>query len=242
MLYSSIKNDRVKNLKKLSNKKYRDEVGLFIVEGDHLVREAYKSGCLKEIYILEGKDIDIDVNKNYVTSDVMKYISNLDSYPIVIGVCRKIDGSCIKGDKILLLDNIQDPGNLGTIIRSALAFNVDTLVLSNDTVDLYNEKVIRATQGMIFRLNIIRCDLLEVIGDLKEDNYHIYTTNVNYGNSLKDIERCKKIAIIMGNEGMGVKEELSLLADSYLYIDMNKNCESLNVAIATSIILYELDK
>ena len=143
----------------------------------------------------------------------------------------------------MILEDIQDPGNLGTIIRSSVAFNVDTLVLSSNTVDLYNPKVIRATQGMIFKLNIIiENNLEELIKNLKQNNYTIYTTNVKNGNSLKTIEKKDKLAIIMGNEGNGVSDKLNLLADEYLYIDMNKNCESLNVAVATSIILYELDK
>jgi len=139
-----------------------------------------------------------------------------------------------------MLDDIQDPGNLGAIIRSAVAFNIDTIILSNNTVDLYNSKVIRSTQGMMFKLNIIRTDLKEMIKELKEKNYHILATNVTNGKNIKELEKTEKLCIIMGNEGNGVSQELLNMSDEYIYIKMNEECESLNVAVATSIILYEL--
>ena len=138
------------------------------------------------------------------------------------------------------MDNVQDPGNLGTIIRSSVAFNVDTIILSNTTVDLYNSKVIRASQGMIFDANIVIGDLKELLGNL--ENYTIYGTRVDGGKELKTISKEEKQIIIMGNEGKGVSKEILDMCDEYLYINMNNNCESLNVAVATSIILYELDK
>ena len=184
----------------------------------------------------------MDVRTSYVTCDVMRYISNLDSPSGIIGVCRK--RNCVlSGDRVVILDDVQDPGNLGTIIRSCVAFNVDTLVLSEGCVDLYNSKVIRATQGMLFKLNIVVVsDILDFVNGLKDENYRIYSTRVNGGNSLKSIEKCSRFAIIMGNEGNGVRDSLMDLADSYIYIDMNPSCESLNVGCATSIILYELDR
>ena len=239
MLYSSVHNEKIKELKKLKEKKYRDQLGKFIVEGDHLIKEADKLGLLECAYILDGKDIDINAPKNYVTKEVLKYITDLDT-PTMIGVAKKITKDSI-GNRIVILDNIQDPGNLGTIIRSAVAFNADTIVLSNDTVDLYNDKVLRATQGMIFKINIVRKDIIPFIQSIKDD-YYIYGTKVNGGNSLKKIEKKNKFAIIMGNEGNGMSNTLDELCDSFIYIDMNKECESLNVGVATSIILYELDK
>ena len=239
MLYSSVHNDKIKELKKLKEKKYRDQLGKFIIEGDHLIKEAYKEGILESVYILEGKELDLDIDKNYVTKEVLKYITDLDT-PTMIGVAKKITKDII-GDRIVVLDNIQDPGNLGTIIRSAVAFNADTIVLSNNSVDLYNDKVLRATQGMIFKINIVRKDIIPFVKSIKSTHY-IYGTKVNGGNSLKKIEKKKLFAIIMGNEGNGMSSELDELCDSFIYIDMNPLCESLNVGVATSIILYELDK
>ena len=242
MLYSSINNEKIKNIKKLNTKKYRDEKNLYLVEGEHLVKEAYENNVLEELILLENTNINLDIKTSYVTKNVLNFISNLDTPNGILGICKKKENT-LKGNKIVILEDIQDPGNLGTIIRSSVAFNVDTLVLSSNTVDLYNPKVIRATQGMLFKLNIIiENDLENLIKNLKQNNYTIYTTNVKNGNSLKTIEKKDKVAIIMGNEGSGVSDKLNSLADKYLYIDMNKNCESLNVAVATSIILYELDK
>lgn len=242
MLYSSIDNKKIKDVKKLNIKKYRDKTNLFLVEGEHLVTEAYKTGHLKELLLEQGKDFKLDVETNYVTTNVLKYITNLDTPQSILGICTKEEATTIKGNRLLILDDIQDPGNLGTIIRSAVAFNIDTLILSNSTVDLYNSKVIRASQGLIFHINIVITNLDDVIPRLKNDGYEILGTKVTNGKSLKSIEKKKKFAIIMGNEGNGVSSRILSLCDEYLYIDMNKNCESLNVGVATSIILYELDK
>ena len=241
MLYTSVENKKIKNIKKLYTKKYRDEFNEFIIEGEHLVQEAYKKGILKELILEEGIDFKLDIETNYVTSSVLKYISELDNPAKIIGICRKTEEKEI-GNKIVILDNIQDPGNLGTIIRSSVAFNIDTIVLSKDCVDLYNTKVLRATQGMIFNINIIEKDIEIFIDDLKIKDYKIYGTKVNGGKSLKSIEKSNKFAIIMGNEGNGVKPNILNKCSDYIYIEMNKNCESLNVGVATSIILYELDK
>ena len=241
MLYSSVDNKKIKNIKKLYTKKYRDELGMFLVEGEHLVKEAYKKGILKELILEENTDFNLDVETSYVTSSVLKYISELTTPSKIMGICTKLKEKEI-GNKVLMLDGVQDPGNLGTIIRSAVAFNIDTIILSNDTVDVYNSKVLRATQGMVFNINIMEKDIENVILDLKKKDYKIYGTKVNGGKSLKSVERCEKFAIIMGNEGNGVKSNILDLCSDYIYIDMNKSCESLNVGVATSIILYELDK
>lgn len=242
MLYTNRNNDKIKNIKKLNQKKYRDKENLFLVEGEHLVLEAYKSGMIKELILEQDTVLPLNVDTIYVTNDIINYISELETPQNIMAVCNKLEEKKSLGNKILVLDNIQDPGNLGTIIRSAVAFNIDTIILSDDTVDLYNPKVVRATQGLMFHINIIRRNLLQIIPELKLNNYKILSTNVNHGKSLKTLEKNSKFAIIMGNEGKGVKEEISDLCDEFLYIDMNESCESLNVGVATSIILYELDK
>ena len=237
MLYSSVENKKIKELKKLHLKKYRDRENMFLVEGEHLVLEAYNAGYLKEIILLEGYNYEMSVTTNYASLNVMKHLSNLDTPSKVIGVCVKKENK-LKGGKILILDGIQDPGNLGTIIRSAVAFNVDTVVLSLDTVDLYSPKVIRATQGMIFKVNVVIGNLIDIIDDLKKNKYKIIGTKVNLSKNLKLLEKLDKFAIIMGNEGNGVRKEILDLCDQHVYIKMNENCESLNVAVATSIILF----
>lgn len=240
MVYTSIDNKKIKEIQKLNQKKYRDETNTFLIEGLHLVEEAYKNGYLKTLILEEHENINLDIETIYVSENVLKYISNLDTPQKVIGICNKLKEKQYKNN-VLLLDNIQDPGNLGTIIRSAVAFNIDTIILSSDTVDLYNPKVIRATQGLIFYTNIIISDLKLIIDELKEKNYKIIGTSVVNGNNVKSLAKSEKFAIIMGNEGNGVKKDILNKCDDFIYIKMNPNCESLNVAVATSIILYELD-
>ncbi|MBR1385944.1 MAG: RNA methyltransferase [Bacilli bacterium] len=243
MLITSLDNDRIKKYIKLKDRKYRKKEKKFIIEGMHLVLEAYKKGIVEELILEKDTVLPINLPTVYVTNEIIHKISEMDSPSNVMALCNIKDSKLI-GDRILMLDGIQDPGNLGTIIRSALAFNVDTIVLSPDTVDLYNSKVIRATQGMMFHINIITRELESVIDELKAKEIPIYGTKVDYGEdvrNLKDKDR-KKYCLIMGNEGNGVREEILDKCDSYFYIDMNEKVESLNVGVATSIILYELNK
>ena len=239
MVISSLDNSKVKEVVKLQNKKYRDETNLFVVETSHLVEEAKKAGLIKELFLFEKEFVDSD-DINYVTADVMKKMSSLESPSNVLAICNKKEEKEINGN-VLILDGVQDPGNLGTIIRSAIAFNIDTVILSNDSVDLYNSKVLRATEGMIFNINIIRRDLNKILPELK-NKYTIYTTNVVNGTRLEDIKVNKPFALIMGSEGNGVKDSIASYADESVYINMNDKCESLNVGVATSIILYEFNK
>lgn len=241
MLITSLENNKIKEIIKLNSSKYRKETSLFVVEGYHLVEEAYKSNLLTEVFILDGKDISYEVEKTYVTESVMKKITSLESYPEVIGICKTKEDNIV-GSHILMLDNIQNPGNLGTIIRSAVAFNIDTIILSEDTVDLYNSKVIRASQGMLFHINIVKADLVNTINNLKENGYKIYSTDVENGIEINKVKNIDKYVIIIGNEGNGVKKEILSMTDEKIYIKMNDKCESLNAGVAASIILYELSR
>lgn len=241
MLYTSKENQKIKDLKKLNDKKYRKEKKQFMIETEHLIEEAYKNNMLKELILLEGTTTNLNVPTSYVDTKVMKYITNLTTPSNMLGIC-KFKKETELGNKILVLDGIQDPGNLGTIIRSAVAFNVDTIVLGENTVDLYNPKVLRASEGMFFNINIINRKLTEFLPDIKKQGYKIIGTKLTDGKNIKTLEKNNKICIIMGNEGSGIQKSIFDLCDEYVYIDMNKSCESLNVSIATSIILYELDK
>lgn len=240
MLISSVENPKIKEYIKLQQKKYRDKSGKFIVEGMHLVLEAYKCGILEEVILEQDEVIPLDAKIVYVTEEVIKKISTLDHPVPILALCKKKEEQEELGSRVLLLDNIQDPGNLGTIIRSAVAFDIDTIVLSEKTVDLYNPKVVRSTQGMLFHTNIIRRNLKEVINELKQKEIPVYGTKVEYGEDARVVRDRKSYALIVGNEGSGVEEELSALCDQNLYIEMNSSVESLNVGVATSILLYEL--
>lgn len=242
MIITSLDNKKIKELSKLKQKKQRDLTNKFIVEGEHLIQEALKANLLEEIIIMEGYDTDIYSNKTFVTKEVMNKLTDLDTPCSMIGICNKKNTNTITGNKILLLDDIQDPGNLGTIIRSGLAFNVDTIILSKNTVDLYNPKVIRSTQGMLFHINIITMDLTEAIEEIHKNNILVYATDVVDGTDVRTLSKNEKekYALVMGNEGNGVSQIVKSLCDKNLYIKMNEKTESLNVAIATSILLYEL--
>ena len=238
-MYSSIQNEKIKSIKKLREKKYRDIEGLFIVEGKNLVMEAYKNNLLKTLIVLDNSSFNLSIETIRVSENVMKYLSELNTPNEIMGICYKKKEENISGN-ILILDNIQDPGNLGTIIRSAVAFSISTIIVSPDTVSIYNSKVLRSTQGLLFDVNIIVRDISGAIDDLKQNGYKIYGTKVDNGKNLKDIDSTNKYAVIMGNEGSGVNKDILDKCDEYTYIPMNEKCESLNVGVATSIILYEM--
>ena len=236
---TSLDNKRIKNLSRLLLKKYRDEEDKFLVEGEHLVEEAFRAGVLLEVVQTDDYDGSFDVETTYVTYDVIRKLSNTQNPQKVIGVCKKIEEKEI-GKKVVILEDLQDPGNLGTIIRSSVAFNVDTIVVSDKTVDIYNDKVLRSSEGMLFHINIVKRDIDTFIDELHEEGYQVYGTKVDGGTNLKEVIKYENMAIIMGNEGAGVKESTLNKCDKYIYIPMSSNCESLNVGVATSIIIYEL--
>ena len=244
MILTSLENDKVKALVRLQQKKYRDETGTYLVEGEHLVEEAYKHGSILQVIALENMPISYDCDILYVTEEILKKISSLENPPSMMALCKKEENHEIVGDKILLLDGIQDPGNLGTMIRSSLAFGVQTIILSPNCVDLYNPKVIRGTQGMMFHIPIIVMDTKDAITYMKQHHIPVYGTNVVNGveaSSLTSSEK-EKYCLIMGNEGSGLSDEVFALCDRNLYIPMNEQVESLNVGVACSILLYELGR
>lgn len=238
MLITSVNNDRIKELVKLKDKKYRDINNLFFIEGKDIVDEAYKNSLIKELYVLEGTEVSMDIPFTYVSCEVMKKISDMESISEYYAVCYKKRDLDI-GNRIIILDNIQDPGNLGTIIRSAVAFNFDTVVISKDTVDLYNPKVVRSTKGMLFNINVIVRDLGQFINELED--YTIYGTDVVNGNNIKDESIPSRIVLVIGNEGRGISDNIKKLCNRYIYIDMNNKCESLNASVAASILMYEVN-
>ncbi len=243
MVITSLDNEKVKYYYKLQKKKYRDINSEFMVEGEHLVLEAYKAGVLKEVLLEEGDVLPINTEQIEVTKDILKKISTLNSPPKMIGLCKKTIDTTI-GKRILIIDEVQDPGNMGTIIRSAVAFNIDTIIIGDNTVDVYSPKVVRATQGMIFHVPIVFYSIDKLIPILKKLKIPVFATNVKYGEEVKNLsyEERKTFALIIGNEGNGVNPKYLENSDKFIYIPMNDVVESLNVAVATSIILYEMDK
>ena len=241
MIITSLENNKIKNYLKLKQKKYREEEKLFLVEGEHLVEEAIKKDLLFDLLVVENYDCKIEFPYTIVSNTIMKKLSDMESIPKVIGIVKIKEEKRKFGNRILILDDIQDPGNLGTIIRSSVAFSVSDIILGMGCVDLYNDKVIRSSQGMIFHINVVRGDLKEILLELKNDGYLILGTNVKDGEDVSTIIT-SKYALVMGNEGNGVKKEIQEMCDKNIYIDMDDSCESLNVGVATSIILYELNR
>ena len=238
-MIESINNEKIKKYNKLLQKKYRDETNMYLVSTEHLVLEAQKRNLIIEIFLLENEK-NIYGNVTYVKENVMRKLSNLNTIPRVVAVVKKEQSKNIFGN-IVMLDGLQDPGNLGTIIRSAVAFNIDTIILGDNTVDLYNEKVLRASEVMIYNINIVKKNLIDSIMELKVKGYKIIGTKVNNGIDIKDID-VDKYAFIIGNEGKGISEDILNICDKYVYIPMNNKCESLNASIASSIIMYEINK
>ncbi len=245
-IIKSLQNEQIKCYARLKEKKYRDETGLFIVEGDHLVRMAIEAGCLTTLLVAEEElenylDI-IDEDKTIVvTESIVNKLSFTKTPQNIIGIAKQniIDKKNV--NKILVLDTLQDPGNVGTLIRSALAFNYDKIYVSESTVDIYNEKVVRASQGAIFKINIVKKELNEIYRILKQNDYYIIVTSLtNNSIYLEEVEKKEKFAIVLGNEGNGVSEVSLKNASSVVKIRMNDEIDSLNVAVAGSIAMYNL--
>lgn len=234
MNITSLQNEHVKYWNNLKNKKFRDREKVFLVEGDHLIEEAKKQNLIISTISIANPNADY-----FVTREIMEKISDQKSISYNAAIVKFIPEDSINGN-ILILDGLQDPGNLGTIIRSSIAFNMNNIILSDTSVDLYNPKVIRATEGMIFHSNILRRNLKEFIPILKNLGYKIIGTDVVSGADIRGIEK-ENIAIVIGNEGNGISSEIKTLCDKFININMNKDCESLNAGVAASIIMYEVN-
>lgn len=237
---TSISNQLIKDIYQLKQKKYRTQTKQFMVEGLHLVEEAYKNKVLK--IVLSNDELLLNKFNNVkavlVNNQIIEKLSNTTTPQNVLGVVDIIENKFELVDKYLILDGVNDPGNLGTIIRTSLALGVNHLILSNNTVDIYNDKVIRATQGAIFKANIYYTDLEDIYKKLKQNNIKIITTSLEANKTLNDLEKMDKFAIVVGNEANGISNVSKEYADELIIIPMKNNIESLNVGIASGIILY----
>lgn len=236
-IITSLQNSKVKQWVRYQLKKHRDEDGLFLAEGEHLVKEAQMAGILREVMISRPVDFDLLVPKTEVTPEICKKISATQSGVPVIGLCEFPKERRAGYERWLLCDDIQDPGNLGTIIRTALSFGFDAVALSQGCADVYNDKTLRSSQGAVFHLPVIRTDLNDVIMELKENLVKVLASALEDAAPLSSLEKYDKIAIVLGNEGQGVSQRMLHLADGKVKIEMNA-FESLNVAVAAGIFCY----
>ena len=252
-IISSKDNEIVKKVKKLKEKKFRDLENAYIVEGIKMLRETIaEKASIRQIIICDDcekadiipKDLMYEIAKYdclYVTSKIFKYLSEVQSPQGVLTVVEKNNHKPINytEDIIVALDELQDPGNLGTILRTLDSANLSQIIVSKNTVDVYNPKVVRSTMGAIFRINVVEVDnLKETLLEMKTHNYKIMCTDLKAKENIYDIDYNKKILVI-GNEANGVSKEILDIADEKVIIPMLGKTESLNASVATSIIVYE---
>jgi len=239
MRIESLQNEKVKVWNKLKEKKYRDETNLFLIEEEHLVLEALKKGMVKELLVTEKCDYDVPTYE--VSKEIMKKLTSQVTAPKILAVCKKMAEKPIYGS-VLFLDGIQDPGNLGTIIRSAVAFSMPNIILNENCVDLYNPKVIRSTEGMLFSINVLRRNTVECFRELKHVGYQIIGTDVIEGCNPDSVAYQEKSVLVIGSEGHGMSKTAREYCDTFVKIPMNSACESLNAGVSASILLYERSK
>lgn len=239
---TSLSNERIKAWTKLHQTKYRKESGQFLVEGEHLILEAEKAGLIETLIGVKGVSHSFKCETMVeVTPEIMRKLCVTESNSDFAAVCFDWQEPLDLGNRILLLDTLQDPGNVGTIIRTAHSFGFDSVVVSQHSVDLTNEKVIRASQGAIFHIPTMQADLTETIEMLKAKHIPVIGTGLKNAVDFEKILTTSSIAFVLGNEGQGVRKEILQLCDSVAKIEMS-TFESLNVAIAAGILCYRFRK
>ena len=252
-MITTVKNQQIKNIIKLKkSSKDRKEQKIFIVEGIRICKEIPKSWnpvfYVCENYYLQKKEevLQITNGQEYelVSEDVFDKISDTKTPQGILALVKQPEYSLkelpVGEDAMfMVIENVQDPGNLGTIIRSCEAAGVSAVILSKDTVDIYNPKVIRSTMGSIFRVPfILNQDMIEVASWLKEKEITTYAAHLK-GTDFYEEKLTDKIAFFIGNEGNGLSDALTKLADKKIKIPMSGTVESLNVAIAATLLAYE---
>ena len=251
---SSKDNEFIKHVKKLKDKKYRDESNEYIVEGVKLIEEAVKENAqIKKIIVCEDTTKTYEIPTNvmleiakyecvYVTEKIFASITQVTNPQGIMAIIEKnttnqeIDYT---QDIIVALDDVQDPGNLGTILRTADSIGLNQIIVSKGTADAFNPKVVRSTMGAIFRVKIIETEnLQETIKSMKKHHFKLMVTSLQTDNSIYDIDFNKKI-IVIGNESNGVSSEIQEMADERAKIPMLGRTESLNASVAAGIVMYE---
>jgi len=238
MIYEikSRQNDKIKEVVKLSNAKYSKEAKLFKIEGFHSLEMALEAKAVKSVFATkEIKDIPSNIPQYIISNEIMEKISSAKNPQGVVVVCNYLPVRAITSNKVLLLDDVSDPGNVGTLLRTALAFGYKDVVMLGGCSQ-YNEKVLQSTQGAIFKLNIVN-DI--DVSSLKD--YEILATEIKGSVELSKVVPASKHALVLGNEAHGVSNKILSLANKRIRIDIS-DIESLNVAIAGAIAMYQLSK
>ena len=253
-MITSTSNARVKELVQLQKKsKVRNEQGVFLVEGVKMYQEIPQEQLVK-VYVSEtfADKQKEEINRlkdrrklEYLSDHVFQYVSDTKTPQGILCVVRK-STYCLEDileaedAHLLVLDNLQDPGNLGTILRTAEGAGVTGIIISKESVDIYNPKVIRSTMGSIYRVPFVYVeDLKEAIAKVKAHGIFTYAAHLDGKNSYDKEDYTKKTAFLIGNEGNGLRKEIADLADTWIRIPMQGQVESLNAAIATSVLMFE---
>lgn len=253
-IISSKDNELVKHIKKLKDKKYRDESNEYIIEGVKLIEEAVKEKAkIKKVIICEDTTRTYEIPTSimyeiakyeciYVTDKIFASITQVTNPQGIMAIIEKNDADTsidYTQDIIVALDDVQDPGNLGTILRTVDSIGVNQIIVSKGTADAFNSKVVRSTMGAIFRVKIIETDnLIQTIKEIKKHHFKLMVTSLQTENSIYDIQFNKKIVVI-GNEANGISKDIQEMADEKAKIPMLGKAESLNASVATGIVLYE---
>jgi len=254
MIITSKDNETIKHIRKLKEKKYRDEYREYIVEGIKLIKEAIEENQdVKKIIVCDNCNKSEKINQEamyevakkdcvYVDEKVFHSITevqNPQGILAVVGKQNKEKEINYDEDIIVVLDDIQDPGNLGTILRTVDSVGLKQIIVSKKSGDVFNSKVVRSTMGAIFRVNVIESEnLVETIKQLKKHKFEVVSTSLDTDKSMYDIEY-NKTAIVIGNEANGVSKEIQEMSDKKIKIPMLGKTESLNASVATGIVLYE---
>ncbi|MCH4476198.1 RNA methyltransferase [Staphylococcus haemolyticus] len=240
---TSAQNSKIKNANKLKKKRDRDKTGQALIEGIHLIEEAYQSGIvIKQLFVIEPNRTD-EALKDYaeetfeINMKVAESLSGTITPQGFFAVIEKPKYDVTQAKQVLLIDRIQDPGNLGTLIRTSDAAGIDLIVMEKGTADPYQDKVLRASQGSVFHIPVITADLKTFIADF---NGPVYGTALENAQPYKEIASQDIFALLLGNEGEGVNKALLNETSQNLTIPIYGKAESLNVAIAGSILLYHL--
>lgn len=253
-------NERIKYTKSLLKSKNRQKEGKYIIEGYRILTLAIECNAdLDYVFINEAFE-DRKEHKGFLTildeknikvfkttNKIFKELVDTENTQGILGVIkfkeRKIEHNIKSEDKlVLILDRIQDPGNMGTIIRTADAAGVDGIIALKGCVDIYNPKVIRSTMGSIFDMNIIHCNQEECLEELKSKGFNIVSSYLNTDNYYHKTDYGNKVALVIGNEANGVNDELINESDILVKIPIYGNAESLNAAISSAILMYEIKK
>lgn len=247
-------NELIKHIRKLKDKKYRDESNEYVVEGVKLVEEAVKENAkIKQIIVCEDTTRTYEI-PTHIMLEIAKYecISVSDKIFNIItqvtnpqGIMAIIEKNAQNAkidytqDIIVVLDDVQDPGNLGTILRTVDSIGLNQIIVSKGTADAFNSKVVRSTMGAIFRIKIIEVEnLAQAIKEMRKHHFKLMVTSLQTKNSIYDIDFYKKI-IVIGNEANGVSKEIQDMADEKAKIPMLGRTESLNASVATGVVMYE---